>query len=60
MGQVEDGAGALVKHIGIEAFRPEERTRPCSSRVFHSFQAGKLAGKHGSALLQTRRAPSRP
>ena len=51
MGEVEDGAGALVKHVGIEAFRPEERNVAFEA-CLHLFQTGKLAGKHGFALLQ--------
>ena len=46
-----NGAGALVKHIGIEAFRPEEPNVAFQPRL-HRFQTGKLAGKHSFALLQ--------
>ena len=58
MGQVEDGAGPLVQHVGVDAFRPEQRNVALEPHP-HLFQAGELAFEHGFALFKASRA-SRP
>ena len=45
MGEVQDRAGALVEHVGVEAFRPEER-HVALEPVLHLFEPGKLAFEH--------------
>ena len=45
MGEVQDRACPLVKHIGIEAFGPKQSDIALEP-VLHLFQPGELAGKH--------------
>ena len=51
MGKIQNGAGALVQHVGVEAFRPEQGNVAIEP-LPHLFQPGKLAGKHGFPLLE--------
>ena len=51
MGKVQNGAGALVQHVGVEAFRPEQGNVAIKP-LPHLFQPGKLAGKHRFPLLE--------
>ena len=51
MGKVQNGAGALVQHIRVEAFRPEQGNVAIEP-LPHLFQPGKLAGKHRFPLLE--------
>src|SRR5262245_50279198 len=45
MGEIEDGAGALIEHVGIEALRPEQRNIPLEA-VLHLLQPGELPSEH--------------
>ena len=45
MGEIEDRTGALVEHVGIEAFGPEQRHITLEPDA-HLLKPGKLAGKH--------------
>jgi len=45
MGEVEDGARALIEHIGIEAFRPQQRDVALQS-LFDLLQSGELPFEH--------------
>lgn len=51
MGKIQNGAGALVQHVGVETFRPEQGNVAIEP-LPHLFQPGKLAGKHGFPLLE--------
>jgi hypothetical protein len=51
MGKVQDGAGALVKHVRVEAFGPEQ-SNVALQALSHLFQPVKLAGKHRLSLLE--------
>ena len=51
MGKIQNGAGALVKHVGVEAFRPKQGNVALEP-LPHLFQPGKLAGQHGFPLLE--------
>lgn len=51
MGKIQNGAGALVQHVGVETFRPEQGNVAIEP-LPHLFQPGKLAGKHGFSLLE--------
>ena len=51
MGKIQNGAGALVQHVRVETFRPEQGNVAIEP-LPHLFQPGKLAGKHGFPLLE--------
>ena len=51
MGKVQNGAGALVKHVRVEALRAEQGDVSLEP-LPHLFQPGELAGKHGFPLLE--------
>jgi len=51
MGKVQNGAGALVKHVRVEAFRSQQ-SNVALKAFSHLFQPGKLAGKHRFPLLK--------
>ena len=52
MGEVEDGAGALIEHIGIEAFRPQQRDVALET-LLDLLQSGELPFKHLLPALET-------
>ena len=51
MGKIQNGAGALVQHVGVETFGPEQGNVALEP-LPHLFQPGKLAGKHGFSLIE--------
>jgi hypothetical protein len=51
MGKVQDGAGALIQHVRVEAFGPEQSDVALEPRLY-LFEAGKLALEHVFAALQ--------
>jgi hypothetical protein len=51
MRQIEDGSGALVQHVGVEALRAQQR-HIALEPVLDLPQARKLAGKHFLAPLE--------
>ena len=52
MGEVEDRAGALVEHVGVEALGPEQGHVALEPRSLTSFSPLKLAFKHLFATLE--------
>jgi hypothetical protein len=50
-GQIENGAGAFVKHVGIEAFGPQQRYVTLDA-LPHLFEAGEFALQRFFALLK--------
>ena len=51
MGEIENGAGALIEHVGVEALGPEQRDIPLEA-VLYLLQPGEFPSEHFLAALE--------